>query len=289
VTHGIISAKHRRGISDPNSYQDFLQTDAAINPGNSGGPLLNLYGEVIGVNAAIATESGGFEGIGFTIPSNIAVHVSKALIAQGKVERGWLGVTIRDLTPELAKNVGVEELKGVLIVDVTKGGPAERAALKKNDVVIAYQGKEITDSGVFRNEVAETPIGTEAKITVLRGGRKEDLTVKIGSLGASTKILAASVKERLGAEVRSPNSSEKDKYRLNPNQAVVITWLDPKGPLKEARFQVGDMILAIDNQPIESMESFVDLVSVLQSKQKITILALDHRTGITGTIEIVAR
>ncbi len=289
VTQGIISAKHRRGISDPNSYQDFLQTDAAINPGNSGGPLLNLYGEVVGVNAAIATESGGFEGIGFTIPSNMAVHVSKALIAHGKVERGWLGVTIRDLTPELAKNVHAEEAKGTLIVDVTKGGPAERGGMKKNDGVIAYRGKEVTDTSVFRNEVAETPIGTEAKITVLRGGRKEDLTVKIGSLEASTKILAETVKERLGADVRSPNASDKEKYGLNANQGVVITWLDPKGPLKEAGFEVRDMILAIDNQPVDSMEGFVNLVSVVQAKQKIAILALDHRTGNTGTIEVVIR
>ena len=156
-------------------------------------------------------------------------------------------------------------------------------------MVITYQGKEVTDSSVFRNAVAETPIGTEAKITVLRGGRKEDLTVKIGSLEASTKVLAASVRERLGVEVGSPNASERDKYGLSPNQGVVITWLDPKGPLKEAGFEVKDMILTIDNQPIENMEGFVNLVSVLQPKQKIAVLALDHRTGNTGTIEIVMR
>jgi len=289
VTQGIISAKHRRGITDPTGYQDFLQTDAAINPGNSGGPLLNLYGEVIGINAAIATESGGFEGIGFTIPSNMATYVAKALIAHGKVERGWLGVTIRDLTPELAKSVHVETLKGALLVDVVKGGPADKAGMKKNDVVIAYRGKEIPDTSTLRNDVAETPIGTEAKITVLRDGKKEELTVKIGSLEASTKILAAAVKDRLGAEVRLPNSMEVNKYGINPNQGVVITWEDPKGPLKEAGFEIGDMILAINNQPIESMESFVDLVSLLRPKQKISILALDHRTGKTGIIQVVVR
>ena len=251
VTQGIISAKHRRGITDPNSFQDFLQTDAAINPGNSGGPLLNLRGEVIGINAAIATESGGFEGIGFTIPSNMAVRVSQALIAHGKVERGWLGVTIQDLTPELAKKVHAEGQKGALIADVVKGGPAEKAGLKKDDVVTAYRGKEIEGSGVLRNEVAETPIGTAAKITVLRGGKKEELTVGVGSLEASTQVLAASVKERLGIEVRSPNSSERNKYGLEPNQGVVITWEDPKGPLKGAGFEVSDMILAVDNQPVE--------------------------------------
>jgi serine protease Do len=289
VTQGIISAKHRSGVTDPTSYQDFLQTDAAINPGNSGGPLLNLYGEVIGVNAAIATESGGFEGIGFTIPSNMAQYVAKALIAHGKVERGWLGVTIRGLTPELASKVHAETLKGVLIADVVKGGPAEKAGLKKDDVVVAYRGKEISDSSTLRNDVAETPIGTEAKITVFRNGKKEELTVSIGSLEASTKILAASVKERLGVEARPPTAAEVNKYGLNPNQGVVIIWEDPKGPLKGAGFEVGDMILAIDNQPIDSMETFVDLVSLLKAKQKIAILALDHRTGNTGTVQVVVR
>ena len=289
VTQGIISAKHRRGVTDPTSYQDFLQTDAAINPGNSGGPLLNLYGQVIGVNAAIATESGGFEGIGFTIPSNIAVYVAKALIAHGKVERGWLGITIRDLTPELAKTVHVETLKGVLLVDVAKGGPAERAGLKKNDVIIAYRGKEVSETNELRNAVAETPIGTEVKIMILREGRREELTAKIENQEEATKILAASVKERLGVEVRPPNSSEVSKYGINPNQGVVIIWVDAKGPLKEAGFEVGDVILAINNQPIESMESFVNLVSILQPKQNISILVLDHRTGNTGMIQVTVR
>ena len=216
VIQGIISAKHRSGVTDPNSYQDFLQTDAAINPGNSGGPLLNLYGEVIGVNAAIATESGGFEGIGFTIPSNMAQYIAKALIAHGKVERGWLGVTIQSLTPELANQVHAETLKGALIVDVAKGGPAEKAGLRKNDVVIAYRGKEISDSSTLRNDVAETPIGTDAKVTVLRSGKKEENTVKIGTLEEATKVLTATVKKRLGVEARSPNSSEVNRYGLNP-------------------------------------------------------------------------
>ena len=286
VTQGIISAKHRAGITDPNSYQDFLQTDAAINPGNSGGPLLNLYGEVIGVNAAIATESGGFEGIGFTIPSNMAVYIARTLIAHGKVERGWLGVTVGNLTPELAKRVHAEGNKGALIVDVIKGGPAEKAGMKKDDVVIAYQGKEVADSSMLRNNVAETPMGQEAKLIILRGGKKEELTVKIGSLEDATKILAASVKERLGAEARIPTPREVEKYGLNANQGVVITWLDPKGPLKEAGFEVGDMILAIDDQPVEGMDSFVNIVSSHKPKEKTSVLALDHRTGNTGAISV---
>ena len=131
VTQGIISAKHRHGITDPSNYQDFIQTDAAINPGNSGGPLLDLNGEVIGVNAAIMSGSGGFEGIGFAIPSNMALRVSKQLIASGKVERGWLGLTIQNLTPELASSFGVSDAQGVLVATVMKDGPAGKAGIRR--------------------------------------------------------------------------------------------------------------------------------------------------------------
>jgi len=289
VTQGIISAKHRQGITDPSSYQDFLQTDAAINPGNSGGPLLNLQGQVIGVNAVIASESGGFEGIGFTIPGNMALHVSKQLIAQGKVERGWLGISIQDLTPDLAKSVHIDATKGALVTDVVKGGPAERGGLKKNDVVIAYRDKETPDSGAFRNEVANTPIGSEAKVTILRAGKKEDLLVKVGSLEESTKFLAVYVKERLGGEVRAILQKEAEKYGLDVGQGVMINQLEAKGPLRNAGFEVGDMILEINNQPIKGVEAFIQLVSVLKPGQKITLLALDHRSGNMGNVQVVVR
>jgi serine protease Do len=289
VTQGIISAKHRSGIADPTSYEDFLQTDAAINPGNSGGPLLNLHGQVIGVNAAIASESGGFEGIGFTIPGNMAQYVSKALIAHGKVERGWLGVTIRSLTPELAKSVKAPNEAGVLIVDVTRGGPAEKAGIKKNDVILTYQGKTLTDVNEFRNAVAETPVGSEARITLLRDGRREALTVKVGNQEEATRLLLYTVRERLGIEVRMPSNREVNRYGLEAKQGVVITEIDPKSTLREAGFEKGDMILAINDQPVQNLEGFVDLVSILKPNQKITLLAMDHRTGNSGKVEVVIR
>jgi serine protease Do len=208
------------------------------------------------------------------------------LIAHGKVERGWLGVTVGSLTPELEKSLHLETLKGALVVDVVKGGPAEKAGIEKNDVIISYRGKEIRDSAALRNDVAETLIGQEAKVTVLRAGKKEELTVKIASMEEALKILAASVKDRLGAEVRPPTSQEIEKYDLNVNQGVVISWLDPKGPLGEAGFEVGDMILAVNGQPVEGMESFAALVSSLKPKEKISVLALDHRTGNTGTVQV---
>lgn len=286
VTQGIISAKHRRGITDPGSYQDFLQTDAAINPGNSGGPLLNLYGEVIGVNAVIVSQSGGFEGIGFTIPSNMAVKVAQELIAHGKVERGWIGVSIQELTPEIAKSLQMETLKGAFIAEVVKGGPAEKAGLKKNDLVIAYQGKEIPDPAMLRDEVASTAVGQEVKITILRAGKKRELVVKIESLEASIKVNADNLKERIGIEVRSLLPGDIKKYGLKNNQGIVITWVDPKGVLGEAGFEVDDIILGIENQPIQSLEHFISLMSSLKPNQNITLLALDHGTGNIGNVQV---
>jgi len=289
VTQGIISAKHRRGITDPSGYQDFLQTDAAINPGNSGGPLLNLYSEVIGVNAAIASESGGFEGIGFTIPSNMALHIAKTLIAHGKVERGWLGVSVRDVTPELVRSLHLESEKGALVADAIKGGPAEKAGIKKDDVIVAYQGKEIPDASALRNDVAATPIGQEVKITVVRGGKKEEFTVKIENLEGATRVLGASVKDRLGADVRPVTPAEAEKYGLEENQGIAISWEDPKGPLRKAGFEVGDIILEINYQAVQGVETFVDLVKSLQPQQPVILLALDHRSGQTGYVRVPVR
>ncbi len=289
VTQGIISAKHRQGISDPGSYQDFLQTDAAINPGNSGGPLLNLRGEVVGVNAVIVSESGGFEGIGFTIPSNMALYVSKALIAHGKVERGWLGVEVQDLTPALAKTAHVEVLKGAFIANVVKGGPADKGGMKKNDVIVSFAGKEVSDAGTLRNAAAASPVGQAVKVAVLREGKREELTVTIGSLESANDILAKTVKERLGVEVREITSREVQKYNMDTKQGVVITKVDPKGTLGEAGFEVGDVILGVENQPIDGVGNFIAIASTLKPKQTVTLIALDHRSGNVGTLQITVK
>jgi len=289
VTQGIISAKHRQGITDPNSYQDFMQTDAAINPGNSGGPLLNLRGEVIGVNAAIVSESGGFEGIGFTIPSNMAIHISKTLIAHGKVTRGWVGISIQDLTPELAKSTRAGTAKGVYVANVVKGGPADKAGLKAKDVIVSYGGMEVSDSGVLRNRVAEMAVGELVKVSVLRNGRKEEITVKVGDLEESAKMLAAVGEPHLGVVVRPLTAQETEEFGLQPNQGVAISRLDFKGPLQEAGFEVGDIILGINDQPIQGVEAFAALVNLLKPKEKITLAALDHKSGQTGMVQVVVR
>lgn len=287
VTQGIISAKHRQGITDPNTYQDFLQTDAAINPGNSGGPLLNLNGEVIGVNAAIASQSGGSEGIGFAIPSTMATHVAKALIAHGKVERGWLGVTVQDLTPDLAQTFGVKFAHGALVSEVAKNGPAEKAGLKQGDIIIAYNGKEVPDSAMLRNEAASTPGGEKASVSIIRDGKEQEIMITAGKLEDATQALAASLKDRLGAEFTPVSSKEVKKYRLPAQQGVVITRLDPQGALAEAGLEKNDIILAINRQPIADIEDLIELMRTIPPRQPAILFVLDHRTGNTGSLKLM--
>ena len=288
VTHGIISAKHRRGITDPSGYQDFIQTDAAINPGNSGGPLLNLQGEVIGINTVIVSSSGGFEGIGLSIPSNIATHIAKTIISHGKVERGWLGIGTQDITPELAKQLGIQTSKGAYVIDVAKGSPAERAGMKKGDVIIEYQGKDIPDSNTIRNEVAITAIGKEVRIVVLRDGRKQNITARIGSPQEATRALAGSVKERLGVEVRALQKKDAGKFK-SATGGVIITRVEPNGPLGKIGFEAGDMILQVNGQAITGLDNFIELVAAMKPNQRITLLAVDHKTGRSGYVQAVTR
>jgi serine protease Do len=283
VTQGIISAKHRRGITDPSGYQDFLQTDAAINPGNSGGPLLNLSGEVIGVNAAIASQSGGSEGIGFAIPSNIALHISKILLTKGKVERGWLGVSVQDVP------AGQTTTRGALIAEVMKGGPAEKGGLRKGDIVVNYDGKNIPDGASLRNEAGVTPVGRDVKVTVLREGQKQVLTLKVGSPQEAAKLLGASVKERLGAEFRALTEKEAQRFGLESGQGLAISSVDPKGPMGKAGFEVGDLILEVNGQAIGSIEELTQIAATLKPKQQITVTGVDHRTGNGGRVQIVVR
>jgi serine protease Do len=289
VTQGIISAKHRRGITDPMGYQDFLQTDAAINPGNSGGPLLNLYGEVIGVNTAIASQSGGSEGIGFAIPSNMAVHTATMLIAHGKVERGWLGVALRDLTPELARSLNMPANRGALVAEATQDGPADRAGLKKNDVIVSFEGVEVMDAAEVRNLAAGATVGQDVKVTVLRQGKKHDFVVRVGNLQEGAKHAAGVAKERLGVEVRAVTAKEAEKFGLAANQGAVVSWVDQKGPLGAAGFEEGDMILEVNGGAITGVDAFIEAVAGLRPRHRATLLAVDHHTGNAGTIQIVAR
>ncbi len=286
VTQGIISAKHRHGVLDPTSYQDYLQTDAAINPGNSGGPLLNLAGQVVGVNAAIASQSGGFEGIGFAIPSNMAVHVAQALIDHGKVIRGWLGVSIRDLTPEQVKSMKLKDSKGALIADVVPNSPADAAGLKKDDLVVKFQGQPVEDAAALQRRVGDTPVGDKASLTVARDGKPVDLTVTIGSLDEAVRRIAASLEDRLGVVVRPLKADEIREYSLEPGQGVAIASVAAGGSLKKAGFEKDDVILDVNNVPVQGVEGFVALIKALPSNQQVLLKALDHRTGQSGFVQV---
>lgn len=287
VTQGIISAKNRQGITDPGSYQDFLQTDAAINPGNSGGPLINLRGEVIGINSVIASESGGYEGLGFAIPSNLAMSTARALISYGRVKRGWIGVGIVDLDSEKAASLNLDAPRGAEVVDVVRGGPADRAGLKKGDVILQADGRDIRTAGRLRNQVAEAVIGKSLQVGVIRDGKELSLNVQVGDLDDSLKYLIAVVRDRLGLEARPVRPQETDAYGVD--SGVAVKWLDPKGPLAQAGFEAGDIILEIDGQMIRGMDDFAGYVALLQPRQETILLALDHRSGQSTYVQVTAR
>lgn len=289
VTQGIISAKHRQGITDPSNYQDFLQTDAAINPGNSGGPLLNLDGQVIGVNSIIASQSGGFEGIGFAIPSNMAIHIANSLMSTGKVERGWLGITLQDIPFEKLKEYKLESTKGAYVVDVVKGGPAHAAGVKSGDIILSLDGKDISDSGVLRNLVAGTPIGKEVTIGVMRNGKRLSIPVKIGNPAEAAKIMARSLRERLGVDVRPVSEDEAEKLGIQPGMGAVISRLDPKGPMAAAGFEINDVLLQVNEQPVDGAEGLGAIASSLKPGQTVNVIVADHRTGRLGSIQMRVR
>jgi Do/DeqQ family serine protease len=286
VTQGIISAKHRRGVMDPSTYQDYLQTDAAINPGNSGGPLINLEGQVIGVNAAIATQSGGFEGIGFAIPSNMAVHVARALIDHGKVIRGWLGVSIHDLTPEQVKSMHLKNNKGALVADVMEGSPAKKAGIQKDDLVVSYEGHKVDDASSLQSSVGDTPVGQKANLSVLRDGKTVDLSVTIGNLEDAMSKIAASLQDRLGVVVRPLTADEVQKYNLEAGQGVAIKSLTDDGVLTKAGFEKNDVILAINNIPVDGVQGFVSIAKSLPAHEQALLKAVDHRTGQSGFVQV---
>jgi serine protease Do len=289
VTQGIISAKHRKGITDPDTYQDFIQTDAAINPGNSGGPLLNLDGQVIGVNAVIASQSGGSEGLGFAIPSNMAVHVARSLIATGKVQRGWIGVTIQDVPFAKMKELKLDGVKGVYVADVLKGGPAHQAGIRPEDVILSVDGKEVADSSELRNIIASTPIGKVVKLGILRSGKRLTVSVKVGNLDDAVKFMSTGLRDKLGIDVRPLTEKERGRYGLDKNQGVAISRVDADGPMGRMGFEVNDVILGVEGRPVEGVEDFVSIAASVRKGERMTLYVLDHRTGRTGNIQVEVR
>jgi serine protease Do len=286
VTMGVISAVGRAnvGIAD---YEDFIQTDAAINPGNSGGALLNARGELVGINTAIVSRTGGYQGIGFAVPSSMVKQVIDSLIKYKKVVRGWLGVSIQEVTSDLADEFGVKDLKGALVSGVMKKSPAEKAGVRQGDVILQYNGKLVEDTGHLRNMVSQTPIGTKVKIKLLRQKKEIEVEAEVAEL---PKKLAE--RSSGGEEEEEPENGSGDESgaltgltvrELTPELAarlgldekqkgVVVVRVDRDSRAAEAGIRQGDLILQVNQKDIETIEDFKKAASRIKAKDRALFL-----------------
>jgi len=255
VTAGIVSAKWRKIGAGP--YEDFIQTDASINPGNSGGPLFNLNGSVVGINTMIYSPSGGNVGIGFAIPINLAKNVVSQLKEKGRVVRGWLGVVVQTVTPELAKSFGLEEGKGALIADVDKTGPANKAGITSGDIIVTFDGREIREMADLPLIVAETPVGKKVKVVVVRGGKRKTFTVTIGEL-KEKKLDQAAVQEKknLGITVGEITPDLAQRYGLSENDGVLVYSVDRGTPAEDAGVRRGDIIIEVNRKSVTTTDEY---------------------------------
>ena len=290
VTAGIISAKNRTdiGVLGPTGYEDFIQTDASINPGNSGGPLINLRGRVIGINSLIVSASQGSEGLGFAIPSNLARNISDSLIKYGKVVRGYLGVQIQDVTPDVAKSLKLDrEVKGVIVADVFEGSPADKGGLEQGDVVIAFNGKQVETVAELRNLVAQTRPGQTATLKVIRNKKQMNVRVKIGDLEKLQQLARADKgNETLGVTVEKITPEIANKLGLKNTTGVVIARVASGSPADRSGLKAGDIVFRVGNQVVKDPEQFNKLVSELAESGKVMLLIRDVRTGRVGYIVV---
>jgi serine protease Do len=276
LTAGIISATGRKnvGITD---YEDFVQTDAAINPGNSGGPLVNLKGEVIGINTAIASRSGGSMGVGFAIPSNMARQIMDEILQNGKVVRGYLGAMIQDLNADLAQSFGYDSTEGVLIGDVAPGGPGQQAGLKAGDIVASYNGKPLKDANDLRNRVAATDPGSQATLEVFRDGRKQRLAVEIGTLDSQAAAAAPRGEDPvvLGLAVQDLTPELAAQIGVEADlRGAVVTKVEPGSLAADAGLRPGDMVVAVGDVAVGTAAEFRAAVKSRDAKQGLRLQVL---------------
>ncbi len=265
LSAGIISAVGRNsmGLAD---YESFIQTDAAINVGNSGGPLINLEGNVIGINTAIASRTGGYMGIGFAIPINMAKTIIDQLMLDGKVVRGFLGVKIQPLTQDLADSFGVSNKNGILVAEAMPDSPASKAGLQQGDVIISLDGKDVKNVGKFRNDIAAMAPGSKHKLSVVRKGKTITVPITVGNLDATTVSVAsandsqATSVKKLGLTVQNITPDIAGKISIEPGNGVVITDVDPSSIAQLSRLGRGMVILEVNGERINSVQQFQDLV-----------------------------
>ncbi len=291
VTAGIISAKGRRtGLSD-GSFEDFLQTDAPINRGNSGGALVNLSGELIGINSQILSsgQGGGSIGIGFSIPSNMAKTVMEQLIQNGKVRRGQLGVNIQNITEDVAKSLDLKDTKGVLVSNVRPGSAADKAGIKRGDIITAINGEKVEDGNVLRNKVAGTLPGTDIKLTVFRDGQEQEFVAKLDEFDTedakkenqqqdeNNPANPAKPSGKLGLDLRPLTPDEAKKLQLpDGTTGLLVTDADPDGSAASEGIERGDVILEVNRQPVETLDQ---MQTALEKSGDRPILLVVSRRG----------
>jgi serine protease Do len=285
VTSGIVSAVGRANVGIA-AYEDFIQTDAAINPGNSGGALVNLRGELVGINTAIFSRSGGYMGIGFAVPSGMAREVMQSLIKHGKVTRGWLGVSIQEVTPELAKSFGLADARGALVGEVMDDSPASKAGLKSGDVIVAVNGKKADNPAVLRNLVAQLPIGKSVKIELIRD--KESRTVEV-TIAEQPKDMDRAAAEPVKSERTSTALRGLEVQDVTPDVArrldlpagvkgVVASDVDADSPAAAAGVQRGDVITEINKTAVRNVKDYERIAAKLGKKDN-AVLLLQRRGG----------
>jgi serine protease Do len=273
VTAGIVSAKYRK--IGAGSYENFIQTDAPINPGNSGGPLLNTRGEVVGINTAIFSRSGGSVGIGFAIPIDMAKELLPQL-KRGKVVRGWLGVMIQKITTELKDKLDLTETRGALVADVTGGSPADKAGIQRGDVIVSFDGQPIKEMGELPFIVASTPVGKRVTVEVIRKGRKESLTVEVGKLEEGIQPGVREEEESdLGLTVEEITPELARRFGLREAGGLVVVYVERGSSADEAGLRQGDIILEIDQKPVRGLADYRN--EIRRYKKGDTILFLVKR------------
>jgi serine protease Do len=285
VTMGIVSAVGRAnvGIAD---YEDFIQTDAAINPGNSGGALVNARGELVGINTAIFSRTGGYQGIGFAIPSNMAKIVMDSLITKGKVIRGWLGVSIQPITPELARQFNLKEEYGALVGDVIENSPAEKAGIMRGDVIIEYNGKKVYEPYNLRNTVANTPPGEVAELKVIRDGRTITIEITIGELPMEAQAIPPTEYKNVlrGVSVKDLSPSLYQQMNIPEKiRGVIVTDIAPETPA-EGKLMQGDVIQEINRKAVASVESYKSIVSAIKPDEAVLLLVFRKGSSVFVTI-----
>jgi serine protease Do len=300
VSLGIVSARNRDINAGP--YDDYIQTDAAINKGNSGGPLIDLEGKVVGINSAIFSPTGGSVGIGFSVPSNTANSVVNQLVKFGETRRGWLGVKIQTVTPDIAESMGMDKSRGALVADVTPGSPSEKAGLQAGDVIVQFDGRTISDSKELPRVVAETEVGKEVTVKVIRDSKETEVKVTLGRLEDGEKLVAKATGADapppvpapttvtlLGMTVSSLTEDLRGKFKTDEKvKGALITEVAKDGPAVDKGITAGDVILEAGGKAVETSADVSAAVDAATKDGKTSVLMLIAKGGKTGETRFIA-